>query len=601
MRFVGPVFMLGLGLMKVVLIVIGFITTGFLIALTVIFQTLWSTEGNPFAHAFSGVEDKSAIVINVDSKLTDKTQVTLRELIKSTPRGLYPTLETIRRARHDSRIEGIVLKISDHSLGVSEVQELRSALEDFRKTKKWVLAYADDFHETVNNATTSYYMASVADEVWVHPLGQLEITGVSTEQMFVRGLLDKMKITPHFFKRGKYKLAPERFTEKAPSELNKEVLKDLVIGLGNQVVKGIAQGREMNENQVHEILDNAPWTDRQALKQGLIDNLVYGDELSRKVKERFPATKTLISLEKYAQSELTPTTTKTLKKKAQDTLVKDFRVAVLEFDGAISFGADVSPSGNQEGIDAHKLRRRLREVAKTKPDAILMIVNSPGGTVMASEIAGRALVKTRKKIPVVVLMGDVCASGGYWIASTADRIVAKPATITGSIGVFMGRINTSGFWNDWGITWHQQHSHKNGPLMSTQMELTEEDKIKLEDMTSASYEDFLDHVMTHRKLSRKQVEDVAEGRVFLGEKALEHKLIDRLGGYHEALEECVSLKKKSLKDVNLKVDFHQQPLSLRHMLRQTVFGELRLMIKNFVSQAYSQLVHEDVVVQPLKS
>lgn len=596
MRFIGPTLALGLGIMKIVLIVVGFVTTGLLVALTIIFQTIWNTDGNPFAHAFATVENETALVVNVDAQLTDKTQLSLGGYLKNTPRGLYPTLETIRKAQEDKRISGIVLKISDHNLGTSDIQELRMALQDFRKAKKWVVAYACDFHETVNNATASYYLASAADEIWVHPLAQLDIIGVSSEQMFVRGFLDKIKVAPHFIKRGRYKLAPERFTEKAPSELNKEVTKELVLGLADQIVQGVAEGRELKVDQVHEIIDNAPWTDRQALKQGLVDNLVYSDELRKKVKEHFAGAKNFIALDKYAQAALTPTDSKTLKKKAKEVFAKEFRVAVLEFEGAISFSSSPTPSSNSESIDAIKFKERLKEAVKKKPDALLLVINSPGGTSMASEMAARAILKARKKIPVVVLMGDVCASGGYWIASAADRIVAKPATITGSIGVFMGRINTSGFWSDWGVMWHQQHSHKNGPLFSSQTELTEEDKVKLEDMVSATYDDFIDLVMNRRKLPRKHVEDIAEGRVWLGQQALANKLIDRLGGYSQALEECILLKHKTSKDVVLKVDFHQQPFSLRHIMRQAIWGEMRIFFAQMVSYLKAKLTQAELSI-----
>lgn len=583
-KYLGGIFALVLGTVKIVLTLVGLITTVLIIAGTIIFKSVWKDS---FQKPFEAVQEHSALVINLDSKLLEKASVDFDFFMhKQQPRGLYPLLHTIHKAKGDDRIEGIVLNIEDHHLSFSEIQELRLALKDFRSAKKWVIAYSYDFFETVNDPTMSYYLCCAADEIWIQPTGQLATTGISAERVFIRGALDKLKVTPYFYKAGSYKTAPEQYTEKEPSSLNQESIKNIVTGLSNILIRDVAKDRGFSKDQVRKIFEGAPWTDRQALKQGLVDLLLYKDQVRKKLKERFSGLQHFVNLKTYNLSYTSPTTTQNLTKKAKDTLKKDFHISVIEAEGLIVAGDKYALDSGT--IVPAQIKSRIKQVLSSKPDALIIVLNTPGGSPLGSEIIARAITKAKRKAPVVVLTGNMCASGGYWIASSASKIISLPSTLTGSIGAFMGKFYTAEFWKDWGINWYQTHSQKNGGLFSSQIPLSEEDAQTLNNWIQESYKDFLDKVSEGRNISLDKLDSLAQGRVWLGAQAFKHDLVDGIAGFQQAIDTCLQLQKKNPKDYVVKIHFPQEPLSLKNMIRYSLITEFKAMIK----QVWMHIAHK---------
>ncbi len=444
----------------------------------------------------------------------DGGPVTLRELV-----------DAVDRAAGDPRVAGMVGIFGGDAFGLATAQELRDAVRRFRDGGKFALAYADSLGEA-GPGNTSYYLASSFDEVWLMPLGSVGLTGIRAEVPFAREALDEFGLTPEFDRRGAYKSFPEMLTEERFTPTNREMTESLVGDLFNQLVAGIAEARGRSPAEVRALIDGAPYTAEEALAAGLVDRLAQRPDLRAEIESRAgEAAETLDAADYLAVAPAAA---------AEDPA----RFALIYATGTITLGrGDDDPLFGGRLMSADTVSDAI-EQAIDDPDiaAIVVRIDSGGGSAVASEVIGETVRRaTAEDKPLIVSMGGAAASGGYWIAAGAREIVAQPATLTGSIGVFAGKVVTDGMWQDLGVNWQGVQRGRNADLWSATTPYSADGGARLGAMLDAIYGGFLDRVADGRGLDRADVEAVAQGRVWTGDQALSLGLVDRLGGLDVAL------------------------------------------------------------------
>jgi protease-4 len=438
--------------------------------------------------------------------------------------GLRQVEEALARAGSDPRVKGLVLRLGDAPLGTATVQELRDAVAAFRKHGKFALAFAESYGGG-GSGNGSYYLAAACEEIWLQPSGEVGLTGLIAETPFVKGTLDKLGVVPRFDKREEYKTAIDQVTDAAYSPAFRESLDSILDSLYGQLTRGIAEGRGMTVDAVKALVDGGPYLARGALKAKLVDRLGYRDELRDTARRRAGKDGRLISLRDYFQ--------------ATGGAPSEGRViALIDGEGPIVSGdSEFDPSFGPARIGADTMARALTDAARA-PDvaAILLRLDSPGGSYLASDTIWRAVGRAKAAgKPVIVSMGNVAASGGYFIAAPATRIVAEPGTLTGSIGVFGGKFVIKGLLDKLGITVDAIKLGKNAGLWSGTSDFTPEGWAKLEASLDAIYRDFTTKVAGGRGFDTSRIPVVAKGRVFTGEEAQKLGLVDALGGFPTAL------------------------------------------------------------------
>jgi len=356
-------------------------------------------------------------------------RTTLRELV-----------ETIDRAASDASVVGLVARVGSGPSGLARAQEIRGAVERFRARKKFAWAWAETFGEG-GNGTNGFYLASAFDQIWLQPSGDLWITGVALETPFFRGTLDKLGVLPQFGQRYEYKNAVNSYTEKEPTPAHREALEKLKDSWYGQLVRGIAAGRKLTEDQVRGAMDRAPVLGTEAVQAGMIDGLAYRDEVVRKALAKAGATADLVSFRRYkARIGVPPGAGSVALVYGVGEVVRG-RSVDSPFGGSATMGSDSVAAAFRSAVDDSSIR------------AIVFRVDSPGGSYVASDTIWREVARARERgKPVVVSMGDVAGSGGYFVAIGADKIVAQPGTITGSIGVFAGKFVLAGLFEKLGLS-----------------------------------------------------------------------------------------------------------------------------------------------------
>lgn len=459
--------------------------------------------------------------------------------------GLNKTLEYIKKAKDDEKVKGIYLDLNSVSTGMATMEEIRNALLDFKESGKWIISYSETYR------LSSYYLASVADEVYIYPEGDLDFRGLNAEIMFLKGMLEKLDIEPQVIRGpdNKYKSAVEPLIYKEMSESNREQIQTLINSAWGNMLDGISVSRNIPvtelETIANEVLIREP---SDAVKHGMALKTIYKDELLALIRTKLEIEEdddiNFVSLKKYFNTPKTKSS-KELKEALQKG--KSNKIAVVYATGAIESG-----EGDFETIGSERISKAIREARlDSTVKAIVLRVNSPGGSALASDVIWRETVLAKEAKPLVVSMGDVAASGGYYIACAADKILAMPNTITGSIGVFGVIPNMQKFFNNkLGITFDGVKTNEFADMMTVSRPLNEEEMEIIETSVTKIYDDFISKVAEGRGMSPLKVEEVARGRVWTGTDALENGLIDQLGGLEDAIAAAQELAE--LEDYEIK-------------------------------------------------
>ncbi|MDO6605281.1 signal peptide peptidase SppA [Arenibacter palladensis] len=433
--------------------------------------------------------------------------------------GLDEILHAIKVAKEDNKIKGISLNNNVIMAGLSQTQAIRDALIDFAESGKFIYAYGDFYTQK------DYYLASVAHEVYLNPVGALDFKGLSTEVLFFKDLQEKSGIKMEVIRHGKYKSAVEPFLANEMSEANRTQIKELLDALWHSMLTNISESRDISVEDLNHIADTlGTRTSKYAALSGLIDEVVYFDEYESMIKEKM-GVDTADDLNYVPISDYIRTASKIKINSGTD------KIAVIFAQGEIWYGEGGSDVIGQGIInDALKKAREDKNVK-----AIVLRVNSPGGSALASDIIWREIEITKQSKPVVVSMGDVAASGGYYIAAGADKIFAEPTTITGSIGVFGTIPNISELAENIGVNAEQVGTNKNSVDYSLFEPMNDSFRSNVLEGIEATYETFLDRVAQGRGITLAQADSVAQGRVWSGVDAKRLGLVDELGGLDEAI------------------------------------------------------------------
>ena len=424
-------------------------------------------------------------------------------------------LEAIDRAARDSRINGLVLRVGGGGMNMAKLQELRGKIREFNQSGK----FSAVFLESATNR--SYYLASACGSVTLVPQSILGISGMMAESTFLRGTLDKLGIEADLYHAGDYKSASNLLTEKGYTKEHRESVEALLRDWYGEFLQGIAEGRELEVSRVASLVEQAPYTSREALEAGLVDEVAYRDQFDEKIKELNQGSENRASVGRYL---------------ARTDAEGDSKIAVLYASGTIMTGESSEDPVLGTVLGSSTLSEQLKWVREDESfKAAILRVDSPGGSAVASEIIRREVELTQKEIPVIVSMSDVAASGGYWIAMGADRIVAQPGTVTGSIGVITGKLNLKGLYAKLGMSKDYVALTENATLEWAFQNYTRRQRVVVRRIMQEYYDAFKAGVSKGRKLSLEEVEKIAQGRVWTGERAARLGLVDELGGMDVAL------------------------------------------------------------------
>jgi len=479
-------------------------------------------------------KDNSLLEITLSGSISDRTSTNPFDNLdfmsmKSTqPLGLNNILKSIRNAANDPKIKGIYLNITDiqsYFMPFATAEEIRNALAEFKDSGKFIYSYTN-----LGYSQTAYYLASVADSVFVNPETPLMLTGLGSNLTFFKDMLDKIGVQAEIIKVGKYKSAVEPFTRTEISDANREQIEAYMNSLWGNMLKSIAESRHLSVDSLNWLADNLNYrTAQEEMAFGLYDGVCYEDEMLLFLKKKchVAADKklSLVSLSDYSKTGKTLSTGKN-------------KIAVIYASGEIG----MSQSAKAIGPELAATVRKVREDKNVK--AVVLRVNSPGGSALTSDIIWREVDLTSQKKPVIVSMGNVAASGGYYISCAADTIVADPMTLTGSIGIFGQFFNGEKLIKDkLGLTSStvktNEHSDFGGayplPLPISNRPFTAYEKQVLQKYIENGYETFLNRVARGRHMTRDEVHEVAQGRVWTGEQALQVGLVDVLGGLDDAI------------------------------------------------------------------
>lgn len=438
--------------------------------------------------------------------------------------SLRDMVDALERAGRDDRVSGLIARLGAAPLGMAQIQELRDAIARFRARKKFAVAFAETFGE-FGPGGGAYYLAAAFDQIWMQPSGDIGLTGVLAESMFLRGTLDKLGITPRLDHRYEYKNAMNTFTEKKFTPAHREAMKRLVESWAAQQVRGIAEGRRMSEDQVRAIINRGPLLGVEALEAKLVDGLAYRQEVYDKVKQRAGRGAKFLSPAKYLQRAGRPHT-------------KGKVIALIYGVGGVQRGkSGFDPVFGEVAMGSETVAGAFRAAVRDKDvRAILFRIDSPGGSYVASDTIWQETARARKAgKPVIASMGDLAGSGGYFVAMAADKIVAQPGTITGSIGVLGGKMLTTGFWQKLGISWDEVHEGANATFWSGTSDYTPAQWARFQAWLDRVYDDFTSKVAEGRRLPKQRVLEIAKGRIWTGEDAKNLGLVDELGGFETAL------------------------------------------------------------------
>ncbi|MDQ3049520.1 MAG: signal peptide peptidase SppA [Bacteroidota bacterium] len=435
--------------------------------------------------------------------------------------GLNDIIKNIEKAADDNNISGIYLDLAGLQGGFAAIEEIRNALLEFKKSKKFIYAYSDYYSQS------SYYLASVSDQVWMNPEGVVDLRGFSAQMPFMKGMFEKLEIEPQVIRHGKFKSAIEPLILEKMSDENREQVATYMNALWNHYISKVAVSRKIEATQLQTIADSVlSRTTEDALRLKLIDKSGYKDQFLSDLKSLS---------DKSAGDDLVMVTLKKYTRAPRSGTEKEFtrdKIAVIYASGNI-----VGGKGNSDEIGSESLSETIRKAREDeKVKAVVLRVNSPGGDALASEVIWREMDLCRKVKPVIVSMGDVAASGGYYISCAADTIIAQPNTITGSIGVFGVLFNVQKLFNNkLGITFDGYETAPFADLGTPFRALTEPEKQIIQQSVERVYTTFTTRVADGRNMPINNVDSIGQGRVWAGSDALRLGLVDMLGGLDDAI------------------------------------------------------------------
>lgn len=430
----------------------------------------------------------------------------------------------LERAEGDKRVTGLVARIGGGGWGMAQTQEIRDAVLAFRKAGKRAVAFAETFGEA-GAGNQGFYLATAFDEIVLQPSGDVGLTGILMESVFLRGTLDKLGVVPRMDQRHEYKNAMNTFTETTFTPPHREAMQAILDSWFNQMVRGIAQGRKLSEAEVRALIDRGPFLGAEALKARLVDRLGYRDEVFQQVREAAGSKSRLLYWDKYLE-------------RAGRPHEKGEKIALIYGVGGVARGENgFDPLMGEFTMGSDTVAGAFRQAAADDDvRAILFRVDSPGGSYVASDAIWRETVKAREKgKPVIVSMGNLAGSGGYFVAMQADKIVAQPGTITGSIGVLGGKMLTRGLYDKLGISFDAVQGGAHATQYSGHHDYSPEEWSRHTAWLDRVYEDFTTKVAQGRKLPLETVQRIARGRIWSGEEARRLGLVDELGGFPVAL------------------------------------------------------------------
>jgi protease-4 len=476
------------------------------------------------------VAQNSVLVIDASETFLEQSKNDPFSELMNKKNGKQPSLSELigllHYAKKDSSIKGIYIKCAENPNGYAATEEIRKALIDFKKSNKFIVAYA----ETISQK--GYMMANVADQIYTHPQGGMEWAGFNYETIFFKGLIDKLEIAPQIFYAGKFKSATEPFRYAQMSDANKLQTGIWLNSIYNNFIQGTAEMRQLNADSIKAFANEGKVQNaKDALKYKLVDGLLYDDQLkkiiSKKLRVADETKISFVSINNYAESVALRGT-------------GSGKIAVIYADGDVVMG-----KGQNEAIASDDYRALIQKIRNDKSiDAVVLRVNSPGGSALASDIIWREIDLLKKEKPVVVSMGDVAASGGYYIACGADSIFADANTITGSIGVFSVIPNAEKFLkNKVGITFDRVKTGQYADAPSATRALTVSEQRFLQAGVDSVYHTFKSRVAAGRQKSVDYIDSIAQGRVWTGADAIKVGLVDKIGTLNDALASAAKMAK----------------------------------------------------------
>ena len=477
------------------------------------------------------VKNNTVLEIKLDAEVKDyapKGTDFLQEFLAlgKDKMGLNEIINAIENAKNDDNITGISINALDVNAGISQTQAIRNKLEEFKESGKFIMAYGDVYNQK------SYYLSSVADSIFMNPLGGIEFKGLSSEVLFFKDLQDKTGVKMEVIRHGKYKSAVEPFLYNKMSDENREQITTFLQSIWGELLVDISKNRNKTVEELNVVADNL-WARNAtlAVENNIVDAAVYMDEYDNKLKTA-SGIATDADLNKIKISDYILTG----KGRLASTSTSTNKIAVIYAQGEIIYG-----KGSEDYIGQELIIETLRKARKDKNvKAIVLRINSPGGSALASELIWRELELTKKELPLVVSMGDVAASGGYYIACNADRIFAQPTTISGSIGVFGAIPNMSKLADNIGINAERVSTNK-GPSYSVFEPITDEFRAVTTEGVEDIYTTFVERVSVGRNMTTQAVDSIAQGRVWSGVDALNNGLVDELGGLDDAIKYAAGL------------------------------------------------------------
>jgi protease IV len=465
------------------------------------------------------VADGSTLVLKLEGDVPEKApaEIPLPMFEAQTPMTVHDVWETFRKAAVDSKIKGIIFEPRGVSIGWAKMQEIHDEILQFKKSGKPIITYLRE------PGAREYYLASATDRILLSPEDNLDLKGLRVEGLFVKNTLDKLGIKADVIHAGKYKDAGDMLTQTSMSSETKEVLDQVLDQYYGNLVDTIAQGRKKQPDAVRALIDQGPFTAKDALAGGLVDAFGYDDQAAEEMKGRLK------------QSELKKVSGKAYLKVPAPSGGVTKRIALIVGDGAITRGR--GGSSDDQGITATAFIKLLKQVEDDSTiKGVILRVDSPGGEVTASDEILHAEKNLSKKKPMVISMSDLAASGGYYMAITGDPIIAYPNTLTGSIGVIFARMSLHGLYDKIGVTKQLLTRGHYADLDSDYAPLNDDQRQKLTGQIDAFYRSFVGKVAEGRKKNYEQIEPLAQGRVWLGAQAKLNGLVDELGGLDRAVE-----------------------------------------------------------------
>ncbi len=550
---------------------LGFLLAGFLLILITVGIIVAAVSAGKSETVVA--PEKTILMLTLDQPVNDRSSdnpfanMNFSRPGVSTQLGLNDIVSCLKKAKSDPNVKGVFMDLGDVPSGQATIEEIRNQLIDFKKSGKFIVSYAEVFTQK------SYYLASVSDKIYLNPAGDMEFKGMAAQVMFFKGLLDKLDVEAQVIRHGKFKSAVEPFTLDKMSEPSKVQTLTFITGMWNHLLDGISASRKISVDDLNAMANEYKiQTPQDAVSLKMVDKLLYKDEVLDELKNRVNAKSIkdlkLMKLGKYA------------KVPEEDKVSSDNNIAVIYATGDIVSGDGDEGTIGSEGISKAIRKARLDDNVK----AIVLRVNSPGGSALASDVIWREMLLAKKAKPVVVSMGNVAASGGYYIACAANKIFAYPNTITGSIGVFGIIPNMKEmFSKNLGITFDQVKTNPYADYITVTRPMSDGEKKIITRNIENIYSNFTKHVSEGRKMTVAQIDSIGQGRVWSGVDAKRIGLVDEFGGLTDAINEAAKLAK--LKDFST-MELPEQKDTFEQLIETFSGDKSSVFLKSELGTAY---------------